>query len=199
MFAEENMNLRKYLIAAHTAFVFAICTMPVAAQENKTVGNDIESKRSAAMKSIEFLHGKWSGRGWVMTREGRKESTITENFQPKLGGRIAVVDGFGASKDPRTGAEIPTHQAYGIFSYDPESDRIRFSNNRGKTGAEGAPDLEISGKTIVWGFDVPESGSKIKFTIRVDEKGIWREVGEFSRDQGKTWMKFMEMELSRLE
>ncbi len=199
MFAEENMNLRKYLIAAHTAFVFAICTMPVAAQENKTVGNDIESKRSAAMKSIEFLHGKWSGRGWVMTREGRKESTITENFQPKLGGRIAVVDGFGASKDPRTGAEIPTHQAYGIFSYDPESERIRFRYYKAETGAEGVTDLEISGKTIVWGFDVPESGSKIKFTIRVDEKGIWREVGEFSRDQGKTWMKFMEMELSRLE
>ncbi len=191
--------MTKYLAAGAAALMLVVCAGSARAQEKTPANSDVESKRAAAMKSIEFLHGKWAGRGWVMTRDGRKESTITENFQPKLAGRIAVVDGFGTSKDPKTGADIPTHQAYGVFSYDPERDRIRFRYYKAETGAEGVTDLEISGKTIIWGFDVPESGSKIKFTIKVDEKGIWREIGEFSRDQGKTWMKFLEMELTRVE
>ena len=58
--------------------------------------------------------------------------------------------------------------------------------------------IEPVGKSITWGFDVSESGSKIKFVLQVNDQGRWVETGEFSRDGGKTWVKFMEMELSKV-
>jgi hypothetical protein len=58
-----------------------------------------------------------------MTQQGRQTSNITETFQYKLGGQIAVVDGIGISKDEKNGAERFTHQAYGVFSYDKDSEK----------------------------------------------------------------------------
>jgi hypothetical protein len=38
----------------------------------------------------------------------------------------------------------------------------------------------------------------MRFTVRLNEKGQWFEVGEFSRD-GKAWQKFFEMTLERVK
>lgn len=160
--------------------------------------DEIDEKRKAAMKSLESLVGTWKGTGWVMTQQGRQTSNITETFQYKLGGQIAVVDGIGISKDEKTGLERLTHQAYGVFSYDKDSGKIKFRYYKAETGEEGETLIQIVDKGITWGFDVSETGSKIKFTMRINEKGNWHEIGEFSRDNGKTWIKFMEMELSKV-
>jgi hypothetical protein len=150
------------------------------------------------MKQLEILAGIWKGTGWAMTQQGRQTSNITETFQYKLGGQIAVVDGLGTTKDEKTGAERITHQAYGVFSYDKESGKIKFRYYKAETGEEGETLIQVIDKGITWGFDVNETGSKVRFTMRINEKGNWHEIGEFSRNSGKTWMKFMEMELSKV-
>jgi hypothetical protein len=39
-------------------------------------------------------------------------------------------------------------------------------------------------------------GMRIRYTIRLDDKGRWFEIGERSTD-GATWTKFFEMTLAR--
>jgi hypothetical protein len=157
-----------------------------------------DAKRLAEMQELEFLVGTWKGTGWVLTQNGKQTSAITETFQYKLGGQIAVVDGLGIAKDEKTGKERITHQAYGVFSYDKGSEKIKFRWYKAETGEEDETLIEISDKTINWGFEVRESGTKIKFTFRINEKGNWFETGEVSRDGGKTWFRFLEMELSKV-
>ncbi len=61
-------------------------------------------------------------------------------------------------------------------------------------GANG-PAARVSENTLVWGFENPRAGT-IRFTIKLNEKGQWFEIGEISRD-GKAWQKFFKMTLSR--
>lgn len=133
-----------------------------------------------------------------MTRNGRQTFTITETMKPKLGGQILVVEGLGKSVDKDTGKERIVHQAYGIFSYDKEADKIKFRWYKAENGEEGLTDIEVSENKFIWGFDVPENKVRVKFTEVINEKGNWLEVGEVSRDSGKSWIKFFEMELSRV-
>jgi hypothetical protein len=48
-----------------------------------------------------------------------------------------------------------------------------------------------------WSFDTTGQRS-IRYTIRVSEGGEWQETGEIARD-GKTWLPFYEMTLSRVQ
>jgi uncharacterized protein YciI len=175
-----------------------ICVMMSFSAISAQTKEESEAKRKAEMKKLDILVGTWKGTGWVMSQKGRQTSSITETFQYKLGGQIAVVDGLGISKDEKTGEERITHQAYGIFTYDTESGKLKFRYYKAETGEEGETLIQIVDKSLTWGFDVNETGSKVKFTMRINEKGNWHETGEFSRDAGKTWMKFMEMELSKV-
>ncbi|MGD9588548.1 MAG: hypothetical protein AB7Q37_04290 [Pyrinomonadaceae bacterium] len=185
------MNLRclyVYLIAA----ICCVCVNGQGSGPNK-------AKSAEALKKLEFLAGEWKGSGWTLTPSGKHTSQVTEVFRYKLDGQIAIVEGRGVTTDEKTGAEKPIHQAFGVFSYDHASDRIRFRFYKAETGEEGETFIEPSGKSITWGFDVKESGSKIKFVQRINPEGKWVETGDFSRDGGKTWIRFMEMELTRTQ
>ncbi len=168
------------------------------ASVSKETKEESDAKRLAEMKKLDFLVGTWKGTGWVMTQSGRQTSSITETFQYKMGGQLAVVEGSGLTKDEKTGVERPTHQAFGIFSYDKASGKIKFRYYKAETGEEGETIIEPVNKSIAWGFDIAETGSKVKFIQQVNDKGKWMETGEFSRDGGKTWIKFMETELSKV-
>ncbi len=184
-------NLTKILFAV----VFVMLIFSTVSAQTK---DEAEAKRKAEMKKLDILVGNWKGTGWVMSQKGRQTSNITETFQYKLGGQVAVVDGLGITKDEKTGEERIIHQAYGIFTYHKESGKIKFRYYKAETGEEGETIIEIVDKSFTWGFDVNETGSKVKFTMRINEKGNWHETGEFSRDGGKTWIKFLEMELSKV-
>lgn len=167
---------------------------------NLSASNRIETEanQNAELKKLEILVGTWKGTGWIMTQKGRQTSKMTEIFQYKLGGQIAVVDGLGISKDEKTGEERISHRAYGTFAYDKESGKIKFRYYKAETGEEGETLIQVVDNGFTWGFNVNETGSKVKFSMRINEKGNWHEIGEFSRDSGKTWMKFLEMELSKV-
>jgi hypothetical protein len=49
--------------------------------------------------------------------------------------------------------------------------------------------------TLEWGLQISERG-RIRYTIELNEKGQWFEVGEMTQD-GQKWNKFFEMTLQR--
>jgi hypothetical protein len=59
-------------------------------------------------------------------------------------------------------------------------------------------DVKVAPNEMVWGFDDPRIG-RIRYTMRLNEKGQWHEVGEVSRDAGQSWFQFFEMTLDRKE
>ncbi|MEZ5427185.1 MAG: hypothetical protein R2747_13025 [Pyrinomonadaceae bacterium] len=176
---------------------FALGASGVFAQEmEKTAAK--ETARAAAMKKLDFLIGDWEGSGWIIIGRERKNFTVRESLQTKLDGQIIVVEGIGKTVDEKTGAEKIVHNAYGVFSYDDESGKIRFRYFK-ENGQAGEVTPEFFDKKVVWGFDVPENKVTVRFTEKTNEKGNWQEIGEVSRDGGKTWFQFFEMELSRVK
>ena len=190
----------KTLVKTFLAAIFITLGLSaVSAQKTMEKGKeDIEAKRTAAMKKLDFLVGTWKGKGWIILPSGREPFTVTEKMERKLDGQIVVVDGLGKSKDEKTGKERIVHQAYGIFSYDAGADKIKFRWYKAVGGEENETTIEVSENKFIWGFDIPENGVKVKFTEIINEKGNWLEIGEVTRDGGKTWFKFFEMELSKV-
>jgi len=61
----------------------------------------------------------------------------------------------------------------------------------------GGADVEaklIGERTLQW-YPSPAS----RYTIAISESGRWDEVGEYSRDEGKTWTQFFEMRVQRAQ
>lgn len=144
------------------------------------------------MKKVQWLHGKWHGTGWYMMGPGKKsEFSQQETVVPQLNGLIMSVEGVGKEKG---GTKI-IHHAYAVFSYDPaaKSFKVRAYKIDGYyTEATGSVDEK---GRFIWGFDMPHG--KVRFTITHTPKGEWHELGEFSRDGGKSWYKTLEMTLKK--
>lgn len=150
-------------------------------------------KQQEAMKKLDFLVGNWRGNGWIMLGANKRETfTIDETVQTKLDGLIVLIEGVGKNDDRIV------HNALGLLSYDAEKQKYVWEaftkmGNRVET----AP--EISLNKFVWGFSNPQIGGEVRYTITLNEKGNWHEIGEFSRDGGKTWFKNFEMELQKVK
>jgi hypothetical protein len=146
---------------------------------------------TADMKPIAFLAGSWKGTGWVQTREDRPTFTIQEKIEPKLDGSVFLVEGIG--KD--AGGKVH-HHALAFFHFDKQAGHFKvkaFRKDGGFVDAKG----EMKDGAFVWGFDPPQ-GRKVRFTLKLNDKGQWVETGEFTRD-GKEWMKMLEMTLDRVK
>ncbi len=157
---------------------------------------DAATAQREAMKRLDPWVGQWQGSGWVMDGPSRirQEFTITETVQSKLGGRALLVEGAGKGKDPKSGAEIDTHNTLAILSYDEKAKIYRFRTHEAKGRALDAEARPIEGG-LEWEFRDEATGATIRFTIHLDGSR-WHEVGEATRD-GKTWYKFLEMTLQR--
>lgn len=148
------------------------------------------------MKRLDFLVGRWEGEGWIaLGPGGRHTFRQTESVERKLGGAALLIEGVGRSKDPADSGAV-VHNAFAVVSYDRKAGAYRWYALR----AGGEPvdaQLKVSENTMIWG--APGSGGgEMRFTVRLNEKGQWFEVGEFSRD-GKAWQKFFEMTLDRVK
>jgi hypothetical protein len=51
------------------------------------------------------------------------------------------------------------------------------------------PKITIEDKGYTWEFEVP--GRAFRYTMKLNDKGQWHEVGEVSMDGGKTWRKLL--------
>jgi hypothetical protein len=143
------------------------------------------------MKKLDWLVGSWKGNGWIqMGPQGRREFTITEIVQSKLGGMVFVIEGQGKSK--ADGSDV--HTALAFVSYDDRAKTFRwraFTAEGRQTDAE----AKVGANVLEWGLQISQRG-RIRYTIKLNEKDEWFEVGEMTQD-GESWHKFFEMTLQR--
>jgi hypothetical protein len=177
--------------------VFLIFLALAASIEAQRPPQTAPSAQATQMKKLDFLLGKWQGSGYVEYVPGQRGTfTETENIEAKLGGLVDVVEGTGVSK-MQNGAEAVTHSALAIVSFDESKSTFRWqAYNAGNGSAQYIETVATVGdKTLEWGYQDSRAGS-FRFTIKLDEKGQWSEIGELSHD-GQTWRKFFEMTLRR--
>jgi hypothetical protein len=145
----------------------------------------------ADMKKLDWLIGNWKGAGWIqMGPQGRKEFTQTETIQGKLDGLVLLIEGQGKSKE--NGATV--HSALAFVSYDDRAKTFRWRAFTAE-GRQTDTEAKVGTNTVEWGLEIPQGG-RIRYTIKLTEKGEWFEVGEISQN-GQTWNKFFEMTLQR--
>ena len=110
-----------------------------------------------------------------------------------MDGTVLLIEGLGRSTDASDAGTI-IHNAFAVVSYDRDARVYRFRAYRANGNFVDA-EASVAENTLVWGFRDARAG-EIRFTIRLDERRQWVEIGELSRD-GRTWQKFFEMTLRR--
>jgi hypothetical protein len=150
-----------------------------------------------AMKKLDFLVGQWKGEGWMEMVPGRRSTfKSSEVVQSKLGGLLVTIDGLHRGQVGGKGKEVVVHNAFGVVSYDEKGKRYRFQAFTARGNYEDAQARVGDGK-LVWGMKIPQLG-EVRYTMKLDDKGRWFEIGEISQD-GKEWRKFFEMTLERVK
>jgi hypothetical protein len=146
---------------------------------------------------LDFLIGQWKGEGWIEFAPSQQRTFKgTEVVQSKLDGLLLAVEGLHRGKAGDKGQEVVVHHAFGLVSYDDKARRYRFQAFTSRGNYEDV-EAKVSEGKLVWGMKAPQFGD-VRFTIKLDEKGRWFEVGEVSQD-GKEWRKFFEMTLERVK
>ena len=163
-----------------------VCILPVA-----LLAQAPASGQRAEMKKFDWLVGQWKGGGWIqMGPQGRKEFTETETVQSKLDGLVLLIEGQGKSKED--GSTV--HTALVLVSYDDRAKTFRWRAFTAE-GRQTDTEAKVGANTMEWGLEIPQGG-RMRYTIKLNEKGEWFEVGEMTQD-GQTWHKFFEMTLQR--
>jgi Protein of unknown function (DUF1579) len=172
--------------------VFLLATVPAAAQPP-----DGKASREA-LKKLDFLAGKWKGDATVMLGpKGKQEVKQTEAVEYRLGGTVLLIEGRGTGKRPDQDKEDTLFNALAVVSYDAEAKRYSIKAYRAEGQSVDAI-LTLTDKGFVWGFQEPRRKTQVRYTMTLNDKGEWHEVGEFSPD-GKAWTKFIEMTLTRVK
>lgn len=150
-----------------------------------------------AMKKLSFLAGQWKGESWTEFVPGQRyTSQGTETVQSKLGGLLLTIEGIHRRKVDGKGEGKVVHNAFAIVSYDAKAKRYRFQAYTDRGQYEDA-EAKVAEGRLEWGFRIPQFG-EVRYTITVNDKGQWSEIGEVSRD-GKEWRKFFAMTLERVK
>ncbi len=146
------------------------------------------------MKKLDFMPGEWRGKAVHRIREQETTVDMVEKIESRLDGLAIVIDGRGTVTGA-DGAAHTGHMAVGLINWDPAAQKYRFIAQTEK-GHYTVADAVFEGGALVWSFKTP--GGATRFKIRLNEKGQWRESGEFSRDE-KTWSPFFEMTLDKVK
>jgi hypothetical protein len=151
-----------------------------------------------AMKKLDFLVGKWEGPASYQIGKGKMHSLRqSEEVQYRLKGTVLLVEGTGRRTEgiPAGGDDNIAFNALGVISYDPEVKQYRIKTHT-MEGRTVETELKLVDRGVVWGFKTPKNSGEVRHTMKLNDKGEWYEVSEFSPD-GKTWYKTVEMTLTR--
>lgn len=164
-------------------FVTLVCSTSLFAQSAADAARN-------EMKKLQWMVGKWEGDAWYDLGQGKRMTVMqTENVQSQLDGLVFTVEGIGRDKN------VVYHHAFAVISYDVNAKKY-FIRAFTKEGNFIDPETSIDDKAFVWGFMHPQLG-KVRYTTSLTDPNKWFEIGENSRDGGKTWVKFMELNLKR--
>jgi len=146
-------------------------------------------EQTEAMKQCAFLEGEWKGAGWMMMGPNdRRTFTQTENVVSKLNGLVLQIDGLGKNPDGKV-----VHEALATIAFDERTKSYHFRSYEA-LGHYLDTDTSCSNNTLVW--TLPAGPRKMRYTIKLNDKKQWFEIGEFSTD-GTNWQKFFEMTLDK--
>lgn len=146
------------------------------------------------MKALNFLTGEWQGEGWISFGPNQTHQfNETEKIQYKLDGSILMIEGRGIDKNSSPELQKIIHNAFAIINYDSPNNKYLMRAYKAN-GQFVDADVEVGENSLVWGFEI--SQGKVRYTIKINEKGQWHEIGEFSRD-GENWFKNFEMTLNK--
>lgn len=149
--------------------------------------------QAAEIKKLEFLVGEWSGEGWMDMPGGKRETfTSWEKVVKKVNGTALLVEGLHKSK--ATGEVV--HETLAMLTYDPGAKNYSFRTALANGRAGNFTGTVPSENVFVWGMNSPRS--QIRYTIKLNDKGEWFEIGEFSPN-GENWRKFFEMTLRKVK
>jgi hypothetical protein len=143
------------------------------------------------MKKIDFLVGNWVGDGWMEVQGQKTSFSSSEKVQSKLDGTILTIEGLHKSK---TDGRI-VHNAFAVISYDERANGYRFMSHLAD-GRFGDNKGSVDNGTFIWQLEIPRG--KIQYKIKLNDKGEWSEVGEYSPD-GTNWHQIFEMTLHKVK
>ena len=146
------------------------------------------------MKKLDFMPGEWRGKAVHQLRGKETTVDMVEKIEARLDGLAIVIDGRGTVPDA-DGKARTGHLAVGLINWDAEAHKYRFIAQTEK-GYYTVADANFADGALVWSFKTPAGSTR--FRIRLNEKGQWRESGEFSRDE-QTWSPFFEMTLDKVK
>src|SRR5262249_7190817 len=177
--------------------LFCSAIVILAGVVNTGQGQPPVAAQREAMKKLDFLVGQWKGEGWMEFAPGQRRTFKgAEVVQRKLDGLLVSMDGEHRGQVGGKGEEVVVHSAFALVSYDEKAKRYRFQAFTGRGNFEDT-EAKVSDGQMVWGMKVPQFGD-VRYTIKLDDKGRWVEIGEVSRD-GKVWQRFFEMTLQGVD
>lgn len=139
---------------------------------NIALAEPTSAAQAEAIKKLDFLVGEWKGEGWVVTREGKRETfSSTEIIRKKLLDTALLIEGT------HTGFE-----AIAVVTYDTMAQQYRWRSFTSRGGGVDAEARLTGERTLQW-----YPSATARYTIQINTTGQWEEIGEYSRDEGKTW------------
>lgn len=143
------------------------------------------------MQALKWIVGKWQGPVYIMGGDGTKqEFKQTVEFAPKLKNSVLVLS------ESAVRGQDTVFQNIGVFSFDFAQSKYNLKAYT-LEGPQIEAEVEVQDKKMIW--RVPISGTIIRYTIHLNQKGQWHQIGEASTDTGKTWNSFFESTLSRIK
>jgi hypothetical protein len=177
--------------------LYFVVAVLVSVSAGSSLAQSPANTQRTAMKKLDFLVGQWKGEGWMEFIPGqRRVFKGTEVVQSKLDGLLLTIDGLHRGQIGGKGKEGVVHSAFALVSYDAKAKQYRFQAYTARGDHEDTQ-AKVADGQLVWGMKVPKFG-EVRYTIKLDDKGRWFEVGEVSQD-GKAWRKFFEMTLERVK
>jgi hypothetical protein len=147
------------------------------------------------MSAFNFLIGKWQGKvRYEPDANQRQEAFWTAHVHYNVGGHILLIDESGSEIENRstTTVEILVVVYWDLAAQEYPARLYWFS----KDGAG-----SVEGKSYVqdnlFVLQTNQLGAVKRYTIRLNEKGQWHEVGEISDGGGESWKQTFEMTLNR--
>lgn len=160
-----------------------------AAQPQRPRGPDLAAQR-AAMDRLAALVGNWQGTANVLFPVQRSVFQ-SERVERDMNGLLLVIHGTGHATAERTGD--PIFNAMAVVSYDDARQLYEFrAYNDGRAVTAEARFLP-DGK-LQWQMNF--APVLIRYTITFNAT-TWNEIGEMSRDNGATWTRTIDMNLTK--
>lgn len=156
-----------------------------------------DSLQREALKNLDWWIGQWKGEAWSSMGPARRDTTImVESIKKNLDGTIMLVEGLGRRKMQHMEDGDIVHHAFAVLSFDDKKQSFRWQAWRVPGGMYSESVPSISENKFRWSMETARG--KMRYSITLNDKGQWEEIGEFSSD-GQTWRQFFGMLLSRVQ